>query len=739
MRHGIHFIFFAAFVCFSTASLAQFTPVPLTGYNQDAVAEAGPSSQATTTLQMDGGASNKVMYTNAFRTFAALGGGGLPDNGTIVSGGDTYQLESYTANNALYIFRNETRSLNLVTPASYARLRVLALSTEGASTVSISVGFTDGSSTVYAPASSIPDWFNGATNVVLQGFGRVTRSAAGPFTADAYPTNPRMYFIELTMNCTDRPKLVQSITVTNNSTFPNNAPFPNTVILGMSAIGYSQTVTPTIVPCDCSGPNGSITLNVTGSTSPYTYSWNTTPVQTGPTATGLAPGTYTCTITDAGGCPSTYTGTVTLNNNAVVTAAANPATICAGGSSSLTATATVGNLTSYTWNPGAITGNPVNVSPGSTTTYTVTGTNTLGCSANATVTVNVNPLPTAPVAPDVAVCPGNNAVLQVTSPVAGSTYNWYTTTTGGTPVATGTSYTVLNVVAAQTFYVEVTSATNCTSATRTPVNITLNTVPAAPVVNNIAVCAGTDGTLTIQSPQPGYTYNWYSTATGGTPAGTGTSFTQPAVAAATTWYAEAVNATGCISATRTAADITLLTQLAAPVVTVSNVTFTSITFSWSAVAGATSYEVSTNGGAIWSPPSSGANGTTHTVSGLAGNTTVNIQVRALRNQPCETSVAGLATGTTLSSKEIFVPNVFTPNGDGRNDVLFVYGNYVASIKLHIFNQWGQLIFVSENISTGWDGKYKGQPQPVGVYAYTLKVVLQDGTIITKKGAINLIR
>ncbi|MCX6316735.1 MAG: gliding motility-associated C-terminal domain-containing protein [Bacteroidetes bacterium] len=724
---------------FASGAFAQVNPIPLTGFNQDGIAEAGPSSIATTTLQLDGGSSNKVMYTNAFRTFAGIAGGGLPDNGTIVSGGDTYQLAPYTGNNALYVYRNETRSLSLVTPTSFARIRVLALTTEGSSSMNISLNFTDGSTISYLSGYTISDWFNGAANIVLQGFGRCDRSAGPAYNADAFPSNPRMYFIDIPLTCTDKSKLLQSITFANVSTFPNNAPFPNAVILAASGIGYTQTITPLITPCDCSGPNGSIALTVTGSTSPYTYSWNTTPVQTGATATGLASGSYTCTITDAGGCTSSYSGTVPLNNNAAMNATANPLAVCPGTSATLIANVTTGNLTSFTWNPGALTGASVVVTPANTTTYTVNGTNTLGCTVNAQVTVTVNPVPAAPVVSNITVCPGANAVLQIQGPLAGHIYYWYDAATGGTLLGTGTSYTLTNVTTNTTVYTEAENGTGCKSATRTPVTVTVDVLPTAPTVNNVTVCPFTDATLQIQNPQAGFTYQWYTTATGGSPVGTGVSYTVTNVTGNTTIYAEAVNAGGCVSAARTAVTITLLQPLASPAVTVTNVTFTSLTFSWNPVPGAVSYEVSTNGGTTYTLPSSGAAGTTHTVSGLAGNTTVTLLVRALRNQPCETSTPGSATGTTLSSKEIFVPNVFTPNGDGKNDVLFVYGNYVATIRLSIFNQWGQLIFESANINTGWNGTYKGQQQPVGVYAYTLKVVLQDGTIINKKGSVNLIR
>lgn len=731
-------------MCFIN-SWSQFTPVALNGFNQDVVAEAGPSSLATTTNAMDAAASNKVMYTESFRVFAGIGGGGLPDNGTITAAGMIFQLANYSGNNALCLFRSQSGSLDLATPASYARLRILCLATEANvapanALVNMSLTFTDGTTVPYVTNAGIADWFNGTTNQVLTGFGRCSRVAAAPWGADGYPTNPRMYYIEITLNCTDIAKQVQRINISNVTVAGSNAPFPNEVFLAVSGVPYSIAVGPVITPSDCNGPNGSIALTVTGSSSPYSYSWITSPVQTGATATGLAPGNYTCSITDANGCVSTYNGTVTLNNNAAITATASPATICAGANSALTASSTVGTMSNWTWTPGAATGTSITVSPANTTTYTVNSTNTLGCTASAQVTVTVNNLPASAVVPDVAVCPGSNATMIVQGPQAGYTYEWYAAATGGTALATGISYTITNVTAAATYFVEVISSPGCRSSSRTPVNITLSPVPVAPSANPVSICSGSNAVLQVQNPQVGFTYNWYTTATGGTPAGTGTSFSVSNITSATTVYVDAVNNSGCISATRTAVIISLLQPLAVPVASLVNVTFTSLTFSWNAVAGAAGYEVSTNGGTTFSIPSSGATGTSHTITGLMGNTTIVFQVRATGGQPCETSSWSVpVSGTTLSSKEIFVPNVFTPNGDGKNDVLFVYGNYVSSIQFRIFNQWGQLIFTSDNISRGWDGKYNGQQQPVGVYAYSLKVTLQDGTIINKKGSISLIR
>jgi gliding motility-associated-like protein len=83
--------------------------------------------------------------------------------------------------------------------------------------------------------------------------------------------------------------------------------------------------------------------------------------------------------------------------------------------------------------------------------------------------------------------------------------------------------------------------------------------------------------------------------------------------------------------------------------------------------------------------------------------------------------------------------VFTPNGDGRNDQLFVFGNYITKLEMRIFNQWGEMIKVINNPATGWDGTHKGKPQPVGVYVYTLRATLADGTEVNKKGSITLVR
>lgn len=636
-------------------SAQTYSPVAVTGFNQDYVAEGGPSSLATTSSAMDGGSSNRVMYTNAFRTFAAIGGGGLPDNGTFVVGTTTFQMASYTGNNSLSVLRGQTGELTLTTPAKFNRIRVLCLATEGVSLVNASLVFTDGSTQSYLTNFAVNDWFNATANLVVQGIGRCSRVAAAPYSADGYPANPRMYYLEIGLNCIDKSKQVEKIRFSNVTTAGTNAPYPNAVFFAVSGFSNTQTITPDITASDCSGTTGSIALTTTGGTPPFTYSWSTTPVQTGDLATGLAPGSYTATITDGAGCSTTETYTVPLNNNATLSASASNPVLCEGQSVQLSISAAGSNLTSFTWTPGNVTGPVLNVTPASTTTYTVVGTNNFGCTATATVEVTVNPLPTAPVVPPVQICNGGNAILQIQNPVAGATYNWYTTATGGTPVFTGTPFTVNAVSANTTYYAEITSSAGCTSSGRTPVLVSL------------------------------------------------------------------------------------LAPLPSPAVVVDNVTFTSITFKWDAVPGATGYEVTTNG-VNFQPPSSGPTGTTHTITGLGPAQTVSLQVRALMSPACQISLLSAAvSATTFASSEVFVPNVFTPNNDGKNDKLMVYSNAIVDMRMVIYNQWGEKIFETASISQGWDGRYKGVMQPTGVYVYVLKAKLQDGSNITKKGSISIIR
>jgi gliding motility-associated-like protein len=86
-----------------------------------------------------------------------------------------------------------------------------------------------------------------------------------------------------------------------------------------------------------------------------------------------------------------------------------------------------------------------------------------------------------------------------------------------------------------------------------------------------------------------------------------------------------------------------------------------------------------------------------------------------------------------------VPNAFSPNGDGHNDLLYARGEGFVEMELMIFNRIGELVFNTKDNSIGWDGTFKGKNQPVETYMYMLKGVCVSGNSIFKKGNITLLR
>lgn len=115
----------------------------------------------------------------------------------------------------------------------------------------------------------------------------------------------------------------------------------------------------------------------------------------------------------------------------------------------------------------------------------------------------------------------------------------------------------------------------------------------------------------------------------------------------------------------------------------------------------------------------------------------NVCLIAFNQQGCTDTVCQPVTA--IITPVVDVPNAFSPNGDGVNDVIYVQGYAVSKMSWRIYNRWGQLLFTSSNVSTGWDGRYKGAMQPQEVYVYTLSIEFTDGTKTNRKGDITLLR
>jgi len=91
-------------------------------------------------------------------------------------------------------------------------------------------------------------------------------------------------------------------------------------------------------------------------------------------------------------------------------------------------------------------------------------------------------------------------------------------------------------------------------------------------------------------------------------------------------------------------------------------------------------------------------------------------------------------------KELMIPNAFSPNNDGQNDI-FKIANITDEklIDFKVFNRWGTILFRTTDPREGWDGTSKGQQQPVGVYGYVIRIGFPDGYVETYKGTLTLIR
>jgi gliding motility-associated-like protein len=113
-------------------------------------------------------------------------------------------------------------------------------------------------------------------------------------------------------------------------------------------------------------------------------------------------------------------------------------------------------------------------------------------------------------------------------------------------------------------------------------------------------------------------------------------------------------------------------------------------------------------------------------------------VKAIGSIVCQESISQAVTARTLID-DIFIPNTFTPNGDGLNDVFRVYGNIIQEQNVLVFNQWGEKVFQSRDRAIGWDGTFRGKPQPTGVYIVVAQFILADGSMIKRQASLNLIR
>lgn len=411
------------------------------------------------------------------------------------------------------------------------------------------------------------------------------------------------------------------------------------------------------------------------------------------------------TVTVSNNCGSDDANiTVTVIN---VNANAGPdVSICNGQNTQLNASG--GNT--YLWNNASSLNNP-NVfnpiaTPSNTTAYAVTVTDLNGCSNTDTVIVTVDVFPVADAGPDTSICFGFSYQLNATG---GSTYQWSPTTYLNDPFISNPVSTPASTIT----YV-VGASNSCGTAFDT---ITIDVIVVnASTVPDMIICPGDSVLLTATG---GVTYTW-------SPNSSLVPSSGPAVMASpsspTNYVVTVTDAFGCVDYDSVfvnlfpAQNINLGPNIVIP------------------FGGETQLNAHGVGQFTWTPDSflTCSNCSNPTANPFSSTEYV---VSLIDSNGCEF----LDTIMVIVEGSLYVPNTFTPNGDEMNNMFFAYGTEIASFKMWIFNRWGQEIFVSNSLYDGWDGYYKGQPCPLGVYVWKIdyeEISGKGGTLI---GHVNLLR
>ncbi len=568
-------------------------------------------------------------------------------------------------------------------------------------------------------------------------------------TVGATPTTTTIYTVTGTdaNACTD----TALVTVVVNSTLTLTVNSPSI------CIGDSATVTAT----------GANTYTWTAGTNPATGS----SVVASPATTT----SYTVTGTSTSGCVGSATATVTVNPLPPINALANPAGVCLGSSTSLSATG--GTLYAWTGTPAPQTGTPITVSPLTTSTYTLTGTDANGCINKDSVTVTVFPVVQVVADPDkVITCATASVTFGATTAVVNPAYTW----TGPSGFTSVTTPTVSTSLFGQ-FIVQVQDPLTGCKGYDSLLVIPDTTHPVAHVqINGNSPCFVGSIAINGTSSVAGSIFFWNGPQT--------FSAVTPTITASipgTYTLSVADPGNGCI-------DSDTISVYLKPQVTVNSGEIcagASITLT---ASGASAYHWSTNAttpGIQVSPPLT----TSYTVIGSSTNNCKDTAIALVTVDPIPATsfslsseeiseldptlyVLNTSTGDsafywtvdthdtlilgsfpydfnvigehqvclyTVSNKgcknqlcknlivrpewAIYFPNAFTPDTkDNINDTYVPKGFNIRDFEMWIYDRWGNMIFYSDDINKAWDGKVQNKSGEIvqqDVYVY--KALVRD--------------
>lgn len=512
----------------------------------------------------------------------------------------------------------------------------------------------------------------------------------------------------------------------------------------VAVANYTPSSTGSSTPVSCAGgSNGTATATMVPAIGTVTYLWNDPAAQTTQTATGLAAGTYICTMTSSRGCVVTRTVVVTSIPGMTATITNQQNVTCNSQNNGIiTVTPTLGTAPyTYAWDNSTSTASTANdLFAG---THTVTITDASGCSITQTATLT-EPLPITIdfITPDSTICP--EAAINLTVQASGGSsqylYNWTegAANSGGTeqtitvdPAVSGTQYCVTVTEACGS-----PAATSCMTITF-PEPIVPNITP-----DRISDCQPAKFVFTNNSSYGDQIESTLFTFGNGLDSlvmGSNSAYSTYYNAQSYTVDVKITSIYGCVYTGTFPAIVEAIAIPTAAFIIAPNPTTIfettvkmqnnssdgSVYWNWSAPDATPSY-------------STGENPTFNFPEGFVGQ--YPIQLIVTTQEGCIDTVVNILT---VNSDIIFyAPNAFTPNGDEHNQTWKFYTDGIDIYNFHVqmFNRWGEMIWESRDPEQGWDGTYDGKICPEG--NYTWKASVKDPHTDNRKefrGSVSLLK
>jgi gliding motility-associated-like protein len=553
-----------------------------------------------------------------------------------------------------------------------------------------------------------------ATHTLLCAGSIDTLSATG---ASSYTWTPSVTSISVGTNSLVTTNVAGTYTVIGSSgTCLDSATIS---ITADAPITFSISASPSTSVC----PGGTVTLNGISS-STYTYNWSGG-ITNGTAFTPVTSNIYTVTATDANGCVSAAaTQPITVYSVTIINISSTSSSICAGeGSATLTASGL--GVTNYTWSTET-TGPSTVVTPTiNPTTYSVTGIDADGCVANSTVpySITVNTPAVLTITSGSSgniVCAGATATLTANNGGT-STYTW----SYGTNTSTNNPL-MINPTNPTIYSVNGIDANGCKDSSF--ISITINTSPSIPTVTgNTFICSNIPTILTATDAVNGVNYVWVGPAPSTNTVSTSStaSVTLPG-----TYIVVATNTCGISSpASQTLIGDTVkasfiedsLIGVVPVLVSFTNTSVgNSLNYNWHFGNGDTSIAINPN-------------------ENYTNVGTFQAMLIATDNLGCWDTASVKITVNEVPTI-VIIPNIFSPNGDGVNDIFSIRATGISNFDCKIYDRWGLLLYEWTGINGGWNGKgVNGNNSPEGTYFYLIIYTNNQGKIINKDGFFELVR